>query len=144
MKHTPTTIVDLSRLSLSYGEGRRLEVPVRLDSLQLGGQPYAANPETVVACLDISRTSGGYALRLRVSVHVEGPCMRCLAPAGIDLEIDAREVDQHDTDDEALSQPLRREGRARYRPLGPRCQRPRHPSPVPVPHRLRRALPVLR
>jgi uncharacterized protein len=105
MKHTPTTIVDLSRLSLSYGEGRRLDVPVRLDSLELGGQPYTANPETVVARLEISRTSGGYALRLRVPVHVEGPCMRCLAPAAIDLEIDAREADQHDTDDEELCSP---------------------------------------
>ncbi len=105
MKHTPTTIVDLSSFSLSYGEGRRLDVPARLDSLELGGQPYSAKPETVVASLDISRSRGGYALRLRFAVHVQGPCMRCLGPAAIDLEIDAREADQHDTDDEELRSP---------------------------------------
>jgi uncharacterized protein len=105
MKYTPTTIVDLARLSLSYGEGRRLEVPARLDSLELGGQPYTANPETVLGRLEISRTSGGYALRLAFPVHLEGPCMRCLAAAAIELEIDTREVDQHDTDDEELCSP---------------------------------------
>ncbi len=81
MKYTPTTIVDLSRLTLSHGEARRLDVPARLDSLELGGQPYSAKPETVVARLDISRSSGGYVLRLRFAVHLEGPCMRCLGPA---------------------------------------------------------------
>jgi uncharacterized protein len=105
MKHTPTTIVDLSSFSLSYGEGRRLDLPARLDSLELGGQSYSAKPETVAALLDISRSRGGYALRLRFPVHVEGPCMRCLDPAAIDLEIDAREADQHDTDDEELRSP---------------------------------------
>lgn len=105
MKYTPTTIVDLSRLTLSHGEAGRLDVPARLDSLELGGQPYSAKPETVVARLDISRSSGGYVLRLRFPAHLEGPCMRCLGPAAVDLEIDAREVDQHDTDDEELCSP---------------------------------------
>lgn len=105
MKYTPTTILDLSRLALTHGEARRLELPVRLDSLQLGGQPYSAKPETVLACLDVSRSSGGYVLRLRLAVHVEGPCMRCLEPAAIDLEVDALEVDQHDSDDEELRSP---------------------------------------
>jgi uncharacterized protein len=105
MKQASTTTVDLSHLSLSHGEGRRLDMPVRLDSLELGGQDYRAQPETVAARLDISRPSGGYALRLRLPVHVEGPCMRCLSPAAIDLEIDAREVDQRDTEDEELRSP---------------------------------------
>ena len=38
MAKTPTTIIDLARLSLAHGEGARLDPPVRLDPLELGGQ----------------------------------------------------------------------------------------------------------
>jgi uncharacterized protein len=105
MKQAPTTIVDLARLSLSHGEGRRLDLPVRIDPMELGGQTYAASPETVPIRLDISRPSGGYAFHLRFPVQIEGPCMRCLEPASIEAEVDAREVDQHDTEDEELRSP---------------------------------------
>jgi uncharacterized protein len=105
MKQTPTTIVDLARLSLSHGEGRRLDLPVRIDPMELGGQTYAASPETVPTRLDISRPSGGYAFRLRFPPQIEGPCMRCLESASIETEVDAREVDQHNTEDEELLSP---------------------------------------
>ncbi|HZC12983.1 MAG TPA: DUF177 domain-containing protein, partial [Thermoleophilaceae bacterium] len=39
-------------------------------------------------------TTSGYSLRLRASVPLEGPCMRCLEGAGREIAIDAREVDQ--------------------------------------------------
>jgi uncharacterized protein len=105
MKQAPTTIVDLSRLSLSHGEGRRLDFPVRLDPIELGGQTYASSPEAVQARLDISRPSGGYAFRLRFPLRIDGPCMRCLADATVETEVDAREVDQADTDNEELRSP---------------------------------------
>jgi uncharacterized protein len=105
MKQTPTTIVDLSRLTLSYGEGKRLDLPVRIEPLELGGQIYAASPETVPTRLDISRPSGGYAFRLRFPLSIEGPCMRCLEPATTETEVDTREIDQHDTEDEELRSP---------------------------------------
>ena len=45
--------------------------------------------------LDVSRmVGGGYALRLRTTARLDGPCMRCLEPAGPEIELDAREVDQ--------------------------------------------------
>lgn len=100
-----TTIIDLARFSLSYGEGRRLDVPVRLEPLEMGGQTYASAPVSPTVRLDISRPSGGYAFRLRFPLRLEGPCMRCLDPASIDLEVDAREVDQQDTEDEELLSP---------------------------------------
>jgi uncharacterized protein len=100
-----TTIIDLSRLSLSHGEGKRLDLPVLLEPLELGGQTYVPKPESPSIRLEISRPSGGYAFRLRFPLHLEGPCMRCLDPAAIDLEVDAREVDQHDTEDEELLSP---------------------------------------
>ena len=105
MKQTPTTIVDLARLSLAHGEGRRLDLPVRIDPMDLGGQTYAATQETVPIRLDISRPSGGYAFHLRFPVQIEGPCMRCLEPASIETDVDAREVDQHNTEDEELLSP---------------------------------------
>jgi uncharacterized protein len=100
-----TTIIDLSRLSLSHGEGKRLDLPVRLEPLEMGGQSYVPKPESPTVRLEISRPSGGFAFRLHFPIHLEGPCMRCLDPAAIDLEVDAREVDQHDTEDEELRSP---------------------------------------
>lgn len=100
-----STIIDLGRLSLSHGEGTRIDVPVPLDALELGGQAYTLTPNPVQARLDVSRPSRGYAFRLRFEAKVEGPCMRCLEPAALDAEVDAREVDQRDTDDEELRSP---------------------------------------
>jgi uncharacterized protein len=105
MAQAATTIIDLARLSLSHGEGRRLDLPVRLEPLELGGQAYAVSPETVAARLDVSRPSGGYAFRLRFPIRIEGPCMRCLEGATLETEVDAREVAQENTDDEELRSP---------------------------------------
>jgi len=100
-----SSIIDLARLSLSHGEGRRLDLPVRLEPLELGGQAYAVSPAEVDACLDVSRHSSGYAFRLRFPLRIEGPCMRCLEAAAMESEVDAREVAQEDTDDEELLSP---------------------------------------
>jgi uncharacterized protein len=105
MSRTRTTIIDLSRLSLAHGEGKRIEVPVELDPFELGGETYLANPATPTVRLEVSRPSGGYAFRLQFPVHLEGPCMRCLEPGALDLEIEAREADQAATDDEELRSP---------------------------------------
>jgi uncharacterized protein len=100
-----SNIVDLARLSLAHGEGRRLDLPVRLEPLELGGQTYAVVPETVAARIDVSRPSNGYAFRLRFPLRIEGPCMRCLEGAAMAAEVDAREVAQENTDDEELRSP---------------------------------------
>lgn len=99
-----STIIDLVRLSLAHGEGRRLDLPVALEPLRLGGQSYTA-PDAVSARLDVSRPSNGYAFRLRFPLRIEGPCMRCLEGAALETEVDAREVAQENTDDEELCSP---------------------------------------
>jgi uncharacterized protein len=109
MAQVPTTTVDLSRLSLAHGEGRRLDMPVRLETVELAGQTYAANPDAPEVRLEVSRPSGGFAFRMRFPVHLEGPCMRCLEPAALDLEVDSREVDQAGTEDEELRSPYVRD-----------------------------------
>jgi uncharacterized protein len=100
-----STIIDLAQLQLAYGEGRRLELPVRLEPLELGGQTYVVSPDAVDVRLDVSRPSGGYAFRLRFPLRIEGPCMRCLEDAAMGAEVDAREVAPEDTDDEELRSP---------------------------------------
>ena len=100
-----TTIIDLARLSLSHGEGRRLELPVHLEPLELAGQAYAVSPDSVPARIDVSRPSNGWAFRLRFPLRIEGPCMRCLENAALETEVDAREVAQENTDDEDLRSP---------------------------------------
>jgi uncharacterized protein len=97
--------VDLSRLSLSFGEAATLQVPVRLREVELGGQSYEVDPEVTEARVDVSRTSSGYALRLRFSIRLQGPCQRCLADAELGVSVDAREVDQLGSIDEELQSP---------------------------------------
>jgi DUF177 domain-containing protein len=99
------SIVDLARLSLSFGEATSLPVPVRTMPLELAGQTYTSGADAVDARLDVSRTKAGYALRLRFPVHLQGPCHRCLEDAGLELEIDSREVDQTGAEDEELQSP---------------------------------------
>jgi DUF177 domain-containing protein len=104
MARTPSTIIDLASLSLAHGQGTQLDVPVRLNPLELGGQSYLPAGD-LEARLDISRPSNGYAFRLRFPLPVEGPCMRCLEDAKAGVEVDSREVDQADTEDEELRSP---------------------------------------
>jgi uncharacterized protein len=99
-----TDVFDLARLGLAPGEGRRLDLAVTIDPLDFGGQTYAVEGGTVPARLEISRMSGsGHALRLRFAVDLDGPCQRCLEPAGQYVEVDAREVHQPGGGDELSS-----------------------------------------
>ena len=102
--------VDLERLALSSGQARTLDLEVGLEPIELGGQTYSPAGGLAEARLDISRTSTGYALRLRFSSQLTGPCVRCLEEAATHLEIDAREVDQGGTADEELRSPYVTEG----------------------------------
>ena len=96
--------IDLAALSLSSGQARSLDLEVEIDPVHLGGQEYAPSAEAE-AKLDVSRTSSGYALRLRYETRLEGPCMRCLEDAALDAVVDAREVDQPGSGDEELLSP---------------------------------------
>jgi len=89
-----TNTIDLGRLGLSSGEGAKLTPAVALDAIELGGQRYTAPGQVADARLDVSRMTTGYALKLRFDTRLDGPCMRCLEPAGHELSIEAREVDQ--------------------------------------------------
>jgi uncharacterized protein len=86
---------DLGGLRLSVGEGRRIELGVRIEPLVLGGELYTVEPERIAVKLEVSRMTGdGYALRLRCEAALEGACMRCLKRASPRVEVEAREVDR--------------------------------------------------
>jgi uncharacterized protein len=99
--------LDLARLSMTSGEGRRLtDLEVPLDDLELWSERYAT-PETVPVILDLSRmTGGGWALRLRFDATLSGTCMRCLGSASPSISVDAREIHEHDAEgDPELTSP---------------------------------------
>jgi uncharacterized protein len=86
---------NLAGLRLSVGEGRRLELDVRIAPLVLASERYVAEPARVPVELEVSRMTGdGYALRLRFSAALAGPCMRCLKQAKPSVEVEAREADR--------------------------------------------------
>jgi uncharacterized protein len=89
-----TDIFDLGRLGLSSGEGRRLDLDVAVEPVDLGGQRYTIGSSGVQATLDVAHTTRGYSLRLRYEAKLEGPCMRCLEEANRPVPVDAREIDQ--------------------------------------------------
>jgi uncharacterized protein len=97
--------VDLERLALSSGQARSLDLEVGLDPIELGGQSYSPAGGGGEAKLDVSRTTTGYALRLRFETELTGPCVRCLEDASTEIAIDAREVDQTSAGDEELRSP---------------------------------------
>jgi uncharacterized protein len=87
--------LDLAALRLTAGEGRRLSLLVPVTGLTLGSESYEARPEPVPVQLEVSlMTGGGYALHIRFSASLSGPCMRCLKDAAPAVEVDAREVDR--------------------------------------------------
>jgi DUF177 domain-containing protein len=97
--------VDLDGLTLHSGEAARIDLELDPRPPVVGGETLTLPEKPVEARIDVSRTSSGYALRLRADVMVEGTCARCLEPARLSVSIDAREVDQRSADDSELRSP---------------------------------------
>ena len=106
----PFNTIDLATLGLKPGQASRVDVELTPEGLDLGGEGYAFAPAKVPTRLDVSRTAAGYALRLRLTATLAGPCMRCLADGRFEVEVDAREIDQPGTGDEELTSPYVDEG----------------------------------
>ena len=101
-----TDLYDITRLGLTSGEGRRLDIHVHVEPLDYGGSIYAVSPEELPTRLDVSRTTAnGWALRLRFSARLDGPCMRCLEPASLSFDVDSYEVHQPGAGDSELLSP---------------------------------------
>jgi uncharacterized protein len=83
------------------------EVPV--EPVQLGGQRYTVGSGSVEVRIDVSRTTSGFAFRLRFDAPLTGPCMRCLTEAHPHVQVDSREIEQPG-DAEELHTPYLEEG----------------------------------
>ena len=102
--------INLDRLVLSAGEGRRFDFDLRPGRLEYGGQVYEPSGETVPARLEISKTATGFAMRLRFEALMVGPCVLCLDPAKVLVNVEAREVEQRGAESEELISPYVDEG----------------------------------
>ncbi len=101
-----TDSFDLTRLRLTAGEGRRMDLHVHIEPFDYGGSRYVVPQDLVPVRLDISRTTGdGWVLRLRFTAEVDGPCMRCLEQATPAFDVDAYEVHQPGAEDTELLSP---------------------------------------
>ena len=90
--------VALRRLRLRPGEEHREHVDVALEPFVLGGARYEPSPAVVPAELVVQRASSGDVFRLRFSTRIEGPCMRCLDAAAVEIEVEAQEYESSDPD----------------------------------------------
>lgn len=97
--------VDLDALALRSGEAARLDLQLRPEPPVAGGEPLGVAEDPVATRVDISRTSSGFALRLRAEATLAGSCARCLDPAEQRTAVDVREVDQASADDPELRSP---------------------------------------
>ena len=93
-------------LRLRPGEEHRDTVPLALEPLAFGGETYAATPARVPAEIVVQRAGTGDVFRLSFSTRLEGPCMRCLQPASVAIDVDAQEYEANDAggDDELRSE----------------------------------------
>ena len=90
------TRFSLRNLRLRPGEEHRARIEIDHDPLALGGVSYAPTPRSVPAELVVQRAQSGDVFRLRFATRVEGPCMRCLGLAGVDVAVDAQEYEASD------------------------------------------------
>ena len=86
-----TTVFNIRTVKLQSGEQFRDVKSVALEPLQLGGQRYAPIPEEPEAMLTLTRLTSGLMLELDFDVRLVGPCVRCLADAGVSLSVQGRE-----------------------------------------------------
>lgn len=100
------TVFNLNNVKLRTGEQFRESVDVQLEPLVLGGQEYLPVPDQVPSVLTITKATSGNVYTLAYTVHLHGPCFRCLRDSTIELKIHATEYQAVDSGgDEELESP---------------------------------------
>ena len=72
MRGESSVTVDLESLTLRSGEAAKLDLTLRPEPPVVGGEELALGAESIAALVDISRTTSGYAMRLRAEIPVDG------------------------------------------------------------------------
>ena len=100
------TVFYLNKAKLRTGEQFRENVDVQLEQLILGGQEYVPVPDQVPSELMITKATSGNVYTLAYTVHLHGPCFRCLRGSTIELKIHATEYQANNSaGDEELESP---------------------------------------
>ena len=68
-----------------------MDAHVPVSELVLGREAYLMDPPAPLTRVDVSSSPSGRLFRLRLSGELVGPCWRCLEPARVPVEVDARE-----------------------------------------------------
>jgi uncharacterized protein len=92
------TRFSLRNLRLRPGEEQREQLELDLGPFTLGGATYEPRPPVVPTELVVQRAQSGDVFRLRFTARIEGPCMRCLEAAAVDVVVDAQEYESADPD----------------------------------------------
>jgi uncharacterized protein len=100
------TVFNLNNVKLRTGEQFRETVDVQLEPLVLGGQEYLPAPDQVPSVLTITNATSGSVYTLGYTVHMHGPCFRCLRDSTIERKIHATEYQAvNPAGDEELESP---------------------------------------
>lgn len=97
-------IVDLGQLGVKPGGGLRFDAAVRVGDFVFGEQHYSLADDPVPVTVDVSRTSSGYVIRLRLTDSLAGPCMRCYGDYSLPLSVDHSEVHEPHLDEDLASE----------------------------------------
>jgi uncharacterized metal-binding protein YceD (DUF177 family) len=84
--------IDLGQLGLKPGGGKHFDVRVRIGDFVFGEQHYCMAEDPAPVKIEVSRTTSGNVIRVRMENAIEGPCMRCFGELRLPLEIDHSEV----------------------------------------------------
>ena len=85
------TVFNVRTVKLQSGEQFRDAKKLPLEPLELGGQRYVPVPEEPEAVLTLSRLTSGLMLELEFETRMVGPCVRCLADAGVTVSVHGHE-----------------------------------------------------
>lgn len=88
--------ISVRHLRLRPGHEHHESLQLALEPLVLGGETYHTSPSETPAELVVQRAATGDLFRLALSTRLDGPCMRCLAPASLSVEVDAQEYEATD------------------------------------------------
>lgn len=98
-----TDIVDLGQLGLKPGGAIRFEARVAVGEFVFGEQHYRLRDDPALVGVDVSRTTSGNVIRVRLETTIEGPCMRCFGDLALPLTIDHSEVHEPRLEQELAS-----------------------------------------
>lgn len=99
-----TDIVDLSSLGLKPGGAVRFDVSVPVGPFIFGEQRYELITDPIPVTLDVTRTRSGNVIRISLSTHLNGPCMRCYGDYSMPLIVEHSEVHEPFVDEDLASE----------------------------------------